>query len=223
MFGVKGYMVWLPEEGKCTTSKNVVFREDEVLKDLNSSSDIMTNNKSTITQKKKSWRKIVTFFDTQLIQGPTPTGFHNISDDENGSEASFDTEDHEISSCDVNSSQGGATPQGGFLTSQVDSSSSTSDGSEDEGLTFNEEEEDETEIISQIDDYLLAKDRDKRQNIRPPSRYEDADFVGYALSAAEDIETENPKSMEQVKKSPNWKKWHNAEDDEMTSLMKNHT
>uniref|UniRef100_A0A1J3E1S2 Uncharacterized protein n=1 Tax=Noccaea caerulescens TaxID=107243 RepID=A0A1J3E1S2_NOCCA len=123
-------------------------------------------------------------FDTQLIQGPTPTGFQNISGDVTGSEASSDTEGNDISSSDVGSSQGGATPQGGSSTSQVDSSGSTSDESDDEGLTFNEAGEDETEIISQIDDYLLARDRDRRQNIRPPSRYEDADFVGYALSAA---------------------------------------
>uniref|UniRef100_A0A1J3ITH4 Retrovirus-related Pol polyprotein from transposon TNT 1-94 n=1 Tax=Noccaea caerulescens TaxID=107243 RepID=A0A1J3ITH4_NOCCA len=48
-FGVKGYRVWLPEEGKCTTSRNVVFREDEVYKDLNSSSSSTTNDESTAT------------------------------------------------------------------------------------------------------------------------------------------------------------------------------
>ncbi|CAA7059578.1 unnamed protein product [Microthlaspi erraticum] len=39
-FGVKGYRVWIPEDGKCTTSRNVVFKEDEVYKDLNSSSSL---------------------------------------------------------------------------------------------------------------------------------------------------------------------------------------
>ena len=32
-FGDKGYRVWIPEELKCTTSRNVVFREDELYKD----------------------------------------------------------------------------------------------------------------------------------------------------------------------------------------------
>ena len=32
-FWVKGYRVWIPEELKCTTSRNVVFREDELYKD----------------------------------------------------------------------------------------------------------------------------------------------------------------------------------------------
>lgn len=31
--GVKGYRVWMPEEGKCTISRNVVFHEDKVFKD----------------------------------------------------------------------------------------------------------------------------------------------------------------------------------------------
>ena len=31
--GVKGYRVWLPEDGKCTVSRNVIFHEDKVFKD----------------------------------------------------------------------------------------------------------------------------------------------------------------------------------------------
>lgn len=47
--------------------------------------------------------------------------------------------------------------------------------------------------------------------------------MGYALSVAEDIETENPKSIEQAKKSQNWVKWNNAAEDKMDSLWKNRT
>ncbi|CAA7023985.1 unnamed protein product [Microthlaspi erraticum] len=151
-----------------------------------------SSDQSTATQKKKSGRKNVTF-DTQLIQGPTPLGAQNLSDV--GSEGSSDIDGHEISSSDADSSQGGAT-----TPSSVDPIDVTSDD-EEEGLIFNEEEEEnETETLNKIDDYLLARDRERRQNVRPPSRYEDADFVGYALSAAEDIETENPKSMTEARK-----------------------
>ena len=33
-FRVKGYRVWIPEDLKCTTSRNVVFREEEIYKDM---------------------------------------------------------------------------------------------------------------------------------------------------------------------------------------------
>ncbi|CAA7028144.1 unnamed protein product [Microthlaspi erraticum] len=128
-FGVKGYRVWIPEDGKCTTSRNVVFKEDEVYKDLNSSSRSTSSDQSTATQKKKSGRKNVTF-DTQLIQGPTPLGAQNLSDV--GSEGSSDIDGHEISSSDADSSQGGATSSGGATTpSSVDPIDVTSDDEEE--------------------------------------------------------------------------------------------
>ena len=33
-FGVKGYHVWITEDAKCVTSRNVIFREEEVYKDV---------------------------------------------------------------------------------------------------------------------------------------------------------------------------------------------
>lgn len=32
-FGIKGYRVWIEEEGRCRTSRNVVFNEDEMYKE----------------------------------------------------------------------------------------------------------------------------------------------------------------------------------------------
>lgn len=76
--------------------------------------------------------------------------------------------------------------------------------------------------IQDIENYLLASDRTRRENVRPPFRYEDSDFVGYALMIAEDMETKVSKSMAQAKKSHNWKEWDNAAKEEWNSLMKNH-
>ena len=70
---------------------------------------------------------------------------------------------------------------------------------------------------------MLARDRVRRQNVRPPSRYEDANLVAYALAVADDIEKEEPKSFEEAKKSKDWKHWNNAADEEMDSLNRNHT
>ena len=73
-----------------------------------------------------------------------------------------------------------------------------SESDEEEGLTFHEESETETQ--PEVSGYLLARDRTRR-NVRPPSRYEDANLVAYALSVSEDIEPEEPKSFAEAKLS----------------------
>lgn len=51
--GVKGYRVWMPDEGKCIVSRNVVFHEDHVFKDA-------MEDKA---QKKESSKKVTFNFD----------------------------------------------------------------------------------------------------------------------------------------------------------------
>ena len=70
---------------------------------------------------------------------------------------------------------------------------------------------------------MLAKDRVRRHNVRPPSRYKDANLVAYALAVADDIEKEEPKSFEEAKRSKDWKHWKSPADDEMDSLEGNYT
>lgn len=70
---------------------------------------------------------------------------------------------------------------------------------------------------------MLARDKVRRQNIRPPSRYEDANLVAYALSVADDIEKEELKSYQEGQRSRDKRLWNNASDDEMDSLRRNHT
>ncbi|CAA7036546.1 unnamed protein product [Microthlaspi erraticum] len=138
-FGVKGYRVWIPEEGKCTTSRNVVFREEEVYKDtlIDTPNAPTSSNGET---KKKSGRKTVTF-DTEMIHGPSTSG-------SKVTETPFfsPVQSTQTISSDESSSQGGdSSSQGGdnYAPSSEPSSSSSSsdsDDSDDEGLSFGEED-----------------------------------------------------------------------------------
>ena len=84
--------------------------------------------------------------------------------------------------------------------------------------------EDETvsDIKTSIDDYLMARDRVRRQ-INPPSRFEDTYFVAYAFAAADEIEIEEPKTFTEAMTSKKQKIWKNGADEEMNSLQQNRT
>ena len=56
-----------------------------------------------------------------------------------------------------------------------------------------------------------------------PSKYDDFDVVDYALSAAQDIETDEPKSYQEAMRSKDRDLWNAASEDEMVSLDKNET
>ena len=75
---------------------------------------------------------------------------------------------------------------------------------------------------SSIDGYMLARDR-VRMQIKPPSRFEDTDFVAYALAAADEIEIEEPKTFSEAMTSKKQKLWKNGADEEKDSLQRNHT
>src|SRR5690606_24299954 len=67
-FGTKGFRVWIPEDGKCITSRNVVFNEEELYKHtiLDSKKD-MEVEESDLLEKKI---RCVTLKEN-LIAGPT--------------------------------------------------------------------------------------------------------------------------------------------------------
>jgi len=109
------------------------------------------------------------------------------------------------------SSQGGET------------SSSSSESSENLEESETNEEVDGSENEQSLDDYLLARERKRRSNIRPPSRFKDGDFVAYALATEEDLEIEEPKSYEEAMKRSKRKQWENAMKEEMDSHQKSHT
>jgi len=186
--GIKGYRVWLPKEGKCTTSRNVMFNETELYKDTLSSADGRKEEAEKEYKKLKKAGKRVSF-SHDLLRGPA-TSYCDLDD---------------------SSSQGGET------------SSSSSESSENLEESEMNEEVVGSENEQSLDDYLLARDRKRRSNIRPPSRFEDENFVAYALATTEDLEEEEPKSYEEALKSSKRKQWENVMKEEMDSHKKSHT
>ncbi|XP_048619882.1 uncharacterized protein LOC125590371 [Brassica napus] len=123
--GTKGYRVWIEEEGRCRTIRNVVFNEDEL--------------------------------------GPSPSAESEGTSDQGGEESSS-------------------------------SSNSSSDEEQDHEVDSERDHESESGDTETLDTYVLARDRERRHNVRPPSRYEDGNFVAYALNVIDDLEVQEPKS-----------------------------
>ncbi|KAH9687838.1 hypothetical protein KPL70_014918 [Citrus sinensis] len=84
------------------------------------------------------------------------------------------------------------------------------------------EQEDESEGDDNLRNYQLVRDRKKRES-KPPKRYAYADLIAFALSAAQGIEEDEPKTYTEAVSSKDSKKWVVAMDEEMRSLIKNHT
>ncbi|KAH9679108.1 reverse transcriptase Ty1/copia-type domain-containing protein [Citrus sinensis] len=70
--------------------------------------------------------------------------------------------------------------------------------------------------------YQLARDR-KMRTIRPPKRYAVVDLITYTLSAAHEINDNEPKTYQEAITSKNSLEWKRAMDEEVESLMKNET
>lgn len=173
--GTRGYRVWLIDEQKVVISKDVVFNEDQMFKDLEAEkSNSKKEHKESITKKKVTFKSVL----EDICDGET-------------------------------SDSGGATE----AEESQDHASVEEDGSET------------SSTVGQTDDlraYVLARDI-VRRTIKPPSKFEDRDFVAYALASSEDIEVEESKSFQEAMKSKEWKLWNGAEDEEMISLDKNNT
>lgn len=180
--GTRGYRVWLIEEQKVVVSKDVVFNEEKLFKDIEKE-QLGTEKDQT----QQSSQKRVTF--------------RSVLEDV----------------CEGESSRSGGDPK------EV---GSQGQGSQEESTTEDETEkepEEDTEGNSEsLEDYVLARDR-KRRVIKPPSKFEDADFLAYALASAEDIDICEPKSYQEAMKSKDQEQWNGAADEEMESLKKNQT
>lgn len=88
---------------------------------------------------------------------------------------------------------------------------------EPESESMIEESTDETEDLS---NYQLARDRIRREIVKPARFTEDSE-VAFALSVAEVVEATEPTSFEEARRSKDWKKWNAGMDEEMDSLKKN--
>jgi len=130
-----------------------------------------------------------------LIRGPSPSVESKDTSDQGGEESS---------SCSSNSS--GDQEQDHEADSESD-----------------HEVESENGDTETLDTYVLARDRERRQNVRPPSRYEDGNFVAYALNVIEDLEVQEPKSYTEAMRSREKKLWKQAAEEEMESHRKNRT
>lgn len=76
--------------------------------------------------------------------------------------------------------------------------------------------------ISTQETHSIAKDRPRRQ-IRLPQRYADADFVAYALTIAEEMESDEPVSYSDAISCGESSEWIGAMTEEIESLHKNQT
>lgn len=162
--GVKGYKIWIPEEKKCIISRNAVFREDKLYRD--------------IVKDQNAEQKQMGSDSQASVEGSVEIG-----------EAS--------GTMSRGNSEGGAA--------------------EPESESMIEESTDETEDLS---NYQLARDRIRREIVKPARFTEDSE-VAFALSVAEVVEATEPTSFEEARRSKDWKKWNAGMDEEMDSLKKN--
>lgn len=70
------------------------------------------------------------------------------------------------------------------MTAAQGGDSSTLEESEDSNVSNTNEDVGESESEPDLDDYILARDMARRENRRPPSKFEVTNFVAYALYVA---------------------------------------
>ncbi|KAH9733856.1 hypothetical protein KPL71_017172 [Citrus sinensis] len=80
----------------------------------------------------------------------------------------------------------------------------------------------ESATTSELDNYQLARDREKRV-VKLPKRYGIADLISYALMVADEVTGDEPESYKQAMNSRDKLKWLNAMEEEMASLKENNT
>ena len=68
----------------------------------------------------------------------------------------------------------------------------------------------------------MVRDR-KRRAVRPPKRFAVADLIAYALTAAQEVNEEEPRTYKEAINNRDKLKWKKAMDEEIESLMKNET
>lgn len=83
-------------------------------------------------------------------------------------------------------------------------SRSESEGEAAEAEPMIEESTDETEDLS---NYQLARDRIRREIVKP-ARFTEDSKVAFALSVAEVVEATEPSSFDEAMRSRDWKKWN---------------
>ena len=85
-----------------------------------------------------------------------------------------------------------------------------------------ETDSEENYMPPSLADYQLARDRERRTT-RPPKRYDELGDLGFAYNLTEDGGDLEPQSYAEAMLSPESKLWRGSTDEEMVSLIKNHT
>ena len=67
--------------------------------------------------------------------------------------------------------------------------------------------------MESLSDYVLARDRGKRQ-LKKPAMFESGDFIVYALVCAQDMEIQEPRTVAEAMRSKYWKEWKKAMEEE---------
>jgi len=73
------------------------------------------------------------------------------------------------------------------------------------------------------DQYQLARDRVRRVNIRPPTRFAHADLISFAFMAGSEILTEEPRTVGEALTGKDKTEWKLAMQEEIDSLAENKT
>jgi len=83
-------------------------------------------------------------------------------------------------------------------------------------------DEEKSEEGEQEADYVLTRDRTKRE-IKQPKRYGYVDLIAFALVAVNEVLEEDPKTIKAVLASKEKEKWLSAMNEEIKCLHDNHT
>ncbi|KAH9658262.1 Integrase catalytic domain-containing protein [Citrus sinensis] len=96
--------------------------------------------------------------------------------------------------------------------------------SDSEDMVHTEDQDTESPTLQQTDlqDYQLARDRERRQT-RAPDRLSYADLIAFALVSADEIAIEEPESYFEAISGKDCDKWLAAMQEEMDSLQRNKT
>lgn len=112
-------------------------------------------------------------------------------------------------------SSGGADSESINRLQRNEQGESLGTSTQEEAEVSDDEADTEPTQTEDFGSYVLDRDR-QRRTIRPPSKFEDTDFLAYALASAEELETGEPRSYKEAIQSK-------ASDEEMESLEKNQT
>ena len=105
-------------------------------------------------------------------------------------------------------------PNGEEMGKTMDSTSQTSSSNSEIGTEDGAQDD--------LHSYRLVRDRDRRE-IKAPTRYGYSDLIAYALSVAEELLDDEPKSFHEAIKSNDSNRWVIAMNEKLESLEKNHT